>query len=299
MTSGGVNLIEMVQCHLFSTLQSMICAQTRKGAGRRKVSRPALLLVVVAALTVIVGPPRAQGTDTIYFKDGTRTFCEGTAREKNDEVHCEYDGGLLIYRKSDVDSIERGRSAGVENAAKPALEVEPGPVHPRAAGPSPIPEPALSAAPDRLSGSAFYDPRRPKKYWSSETRHHDTLSEAIAALAEEFNRPAAWVAEHMGDSNQLSDVRASIAAGLAQPASGAAGPDPPQGAGIAFYDPRRPQKYMTGPDGRHNSFKEAVEALAGEFDRPAGWVERHMGDSNDVDQIRQNLRNAQNAERTP
>lgn len=277
----------------------MIWARTSEGAGRRKLGRPALMMVAVAALTVIFGPLRAQGSDTIYFKDGTRTLCEGTAREKNDEVHCEYDGGLLIYRKSDVDSIERGRSVGPENASKPTHEVEPGPLPPKAAVPSPASEPALSAAPDRPSGSAFYDPRRPKKYWSSETRHHDTLPEAIAALAKEFNRPVAWVAEHMGDSNQLSDVRASIAAGLAQPVSGAAGSDPAQGAGIAFYDPRRPQKYMTGPDARHNSFKEAVEALAGEFDRPSGWVEKHMGDSNDVDQIRQNLRNAQNAGRTP
>jgi hypothetical protein len=291
--------MNMAQCHLFSILQGMICARTNDGAGRRKLGRPALMMVAAAALTAIVGLLRAQGSDTIYFKDGTRTLCEGTAWEKNDEVHCEYDGGLLIYRKADVDSIERGRSLGPETASNPTQEVEAGPLHPRAAGPSPASEPALSAAPDRPSGSAFYDPRRPKKYWSSETRHHDTLSEAIAALAEEFNRPAAWVAEHLGDSNQLSDVRASMAAGLAQPVSGAEGSSPAQGAGIAFYDPRRPQKYMTGRDARHNSFKEAVEALTGEFDRPAEWVERHMGDSNDVDQIRQNLRNAQNAERRP
>jgi hypothetical protein len=263
------------------------------------MGRRVLMMAGVAALTVAAGPLRAHGSDTIYFKDGTRTFCAGTAWEKNDEIHCEYDGGLLIYRKSDVDSIERGRSVGVENASNPAQEVEPGPLPPKAAVPSAASKPALSAASDRPSDSAFYDPRRPKKYWSSETHHHDTLAEAIAALAEEFNRPAAWVAEHMGGSNLLSDVRASIASGLAQPVSAAASSDPAPGAGIAFYDPRRPQKYMTGPDARHHSFKEAVQALAGEFDKPAGWVERHMGDSNDVDQIRQNLRNAQNAERSP
>jgi hypothetical protein len=56
---------------------------------------------------------------------------------------------------------------------------------------------------------------------------------------------------------------------------------------------------MTGSNARHNSFKEAIEALARDFNKPADWVERHMGESNDVDQIRQNLKDAQHAELAP
>jgi hypothetical protein len=46
---------------------------------------------------------------------------------------------------------------------------------------------------------------------------------------------------------------------------------------------------MTGPDARHDSFQEAVEALASDFGKPADWVEQNMGDSNDVNQIRKSL----------
>jgi hypothetical protein len=150
--------------------------------------------------------------------------------------------------------------------------------------------------PQKSSGIAFYDPRRPKKYWSSESGHHDTFRDAISALAEEFNRPAAWVEENLGDSNDLNDVRQNLASRLSASASGDAAPVPTQTVPVEFYNPRRAQKYMTGPDAKHNSFQEALEALARDFNKPADWVEGNMGDSNDVDQIRQNLKNAQAAE---
>jgi hypothetical protein len=59
---------------------------------------------------------------------------------------------------------------------------------------------------------------------------------------------------------------------------------------MEFYNPRRAPKYMTGPDAGHDSFQEAVEALAHEFGKPADWVEQNMGDSNDVNQIRKSLK---------
>ena len=47
---------------------------------------------------------------------------------------------------------------------------------------------------------------------------------------------------------------------------------------------------MTGPNARHDGFQDALNALAREFNQPPEWVEQNMGDSNDVDQIRENLR---------
>ena len=77
----------------------------------------------------------------------------------------------------------------------------------------------------------LYDPRRPKKYWSSESRHHDTFREAIAALAEDYNRPAAWIEENLGDSNELSDIRETLAARIAK--ASAANPASAPGCGAA------------------------------------------------------------------
>jgi len=252
-----------------------------------------LLRMVMAALigwwlTMAEGGWVEAG-DTIYFKDGMRTVCEGNALEKGDEIHCEYDGGLLIYRKSDVARIEKGRSIEPEPGAKDVQEVAPPPARVTPSIPAPTPGIAAPAPPPKPQGIAFYDPRRSKKYWTSETRHHDTFRDAILALSEEFNRPVSWIEANMGDSNDLNDVRETLAMRLSESSATSADPAAAPEAAIEFYNPRRAQKYMTGPDARHDSFQEAVEALARDFGKPADWVEQNMGDSNDVNQIRKSL----------
>src|SRR5512143_745528 len=59
-------------------------------------------------LLTVIGFDVAEGGDSIYFKDGMRTVCKNRAWEDKDEVRCEYDGGVLIYPKSDVIRIEKG-----------------------------------------------------------------------------------------------------------------------------------------------------------------------------------------------
>jgi len=252
------------------------------------------LRLVMTALTgwwlTMAGSGWIEAGDTIYFKDGMRTICEGHALEKGTEVHCEYNGGLLIYRKSDVSSIEKGRSIEPEPDAKIVHEVVPPPARVTPSIPAPTPRIAAPPAPpQKPQGIVFYDPRRPKKYWTSETRHHDTFRDAILALSEEFKRPVSWIEENMGDSNDLNEVRETLAMRLSVPSATSADPAAAPGAAIEFYNPRRAKKYMTGPDARHDSFQEAVEALARDLGQPTGWVEQNMGDSNDVDQIRKSL----------
>lgn len=250
-------------------------------------------VVGFAALTVMAAPAGAAGSTVIYFKDGTRTLCTNEVLEQAGDILCEYDGGLLIYRASDVARIEKGRSLEPERHSPEPPGGEP-------QQPPPTPAPASgtvsSAAPPGPRGVPFYDPRRPKKYWSSATRHHDTLREAIAAFAEEFNRPLTWVEENLGDSNDLSDVRATLADRLSVPADAAGGPAETADPALEFYHPRRPHKYMTGPETGHDSFRAAIEALARDFDRPAEWIERHMGESNDVHDIRRSLKSARDDE---
>jgi hypothetical protein len=259
--------------------------------------RTVLWVAALISLPAPAGFDVAECGDTIYFKDGMRTECQSRAWEEKDEVRCEYGGGLLIYPKSDVSHIEKGPAVEEEAALKKDRE--------QALNPPPRTTPALSRKPapptsslKSSPGILFYDPRRPKKYWSSATGHHDSYREAIAALAAEFDRPTQWIEENMGDTNDLEEVRANLSASKQAPTPAAPGSPPDaEGAGITFYNPRRPQKYWTAEDARHNTFAEAVAAFAREFEEPASWIEAHMGDSNDLGSIRRALREAQHAEK--
>jgi protein involved in ribonucleotide reduction len=265
-------------------------------AGWRKMQRSLLVTTArIGLLSAMAGGGWVEAGDTIYFRDGMRTVCEGNALEKGDEVHCEYEGGLLVYRKSDVERIEKGRSVEPELDAKNLQEAAPQPAAVTPSLPPPTPQIASPVSPPPISpskppGIAFYDPRRPQKYWTSETGRHDTFRDAILALSEEFNRPAAWIEENMGDSNDLNNIRETLAMRISESSAASANPVAATETTVEFYNPRRAKKYMTSPDARHDSFQEAVDALARDFDMPADWVEQNMGDSNDVDRIRKNLK---------
>lgn len=59
--------------------------------------------------------------------------------------------------------------------------------------------------------------------------------------------------------------------------------------GLEFYNPRRPQKYWTSAVAKHQTFKEAIAALAKQYDRSPDWIKQQMGETNDLDEIHQNL----------
>lgn len=69
-------------------------------------------------------------------------------------------------------------------------------------------------------------------------------------------------------------------------------PDVSQTKGLEFYNPRRPQKYWTTEASKHHTFKEAVASLAKAYDRSPEWIQHHMGNTNDLYEIHQNLRNS-------
>jgi len=255
-------------------------------------------MVAFIGLLTPVGFDVAEGGDSIYFKDGMRTVCKNRAWEEKDEVRCEYDGGLLIYPKSDVIRIEKGLPVEDDTVGEKKPEQESKPVSKAAAAVSPPQRVESSAASKPSSGVLFYDPRRTKKYWSSQTGRYDSYRDAIAGLAAEFERPAQWIEENMGDTNDLEEIRDNLSA-KKRPAPSAPvdASDGPKSGGIEFYNPRRPQKYWTAQDARHNTFTEAMAAFAREFGKPADWIETHMGDSNDLELIRNALRDAQVAEK--
>jgi hypothetical protein len=263
----------------------------------RSPCRPALrwaALLLAVASSALLGAQRA-GADIIHFKDGMKTVCQEKAWEEKDEVRCEYGGGVLIYPKADVQTIER-RHAPDPPAEPPEKQVArvPGPPPPTPSAPPPARALALPHVRPNASAVLFYDPRRPKKYWSSPTGQHDSYREAVSALAAEFDRPAEWVEQHMIDSNDLMEIRRHLedrrAAGdETQSATGA-----PAETAIEFYNPRRPAKYWTSENAHHHSLPEALQALAREFAETPEWVESHMPESNDLNAIRKSLTRAQN-----
>ena len=253
----------------------------------------ALLLAVVS--TLLFGAQRA-GADIIHFRDGMKTVCQGKAWEEKDEVRCEYGGGVLIYSKADVQTIERRPDPVPPPTAPPENQATlvPGPASVPSSAAPPARVLALPHTRPNASGVLFYDPRRPKKYWSSPTRQHDSYREAVFALAADFDHPVEWVEQHMIDSNDLMEIRHHLddrrAAGdETQSATGA-----PAETAIEFYNPRRPAKYWTSETAHHNSLAEALQALARDFSETPEWVESHMPESNDLNVIRQSLTQAQN-----
>jgi len=260
---------------------------------RWQTVRSAALLLAVAS-TALLGAQRA-GADIIHFRDGMKTVCQGKAWEEKDEVRCEYGGGVLIYPKADVQTIERRKAPDppTDSPENQAVRV-PGPASEPPSAPPPARALALPQGRPNASGVLFYDPRRPKKYWSSPTRPHDSYREAVSALADDFDRPGEWVEQHMIDSNDLMEIRRHLedrrAAGdETQSATGA-----PAETVVEFYNPRRPAKYWTSENAHHNSLAEALQALARDFAETPEWVESHMADSNDLNVIRQSLTQARN-----
>ena len=66
----------------------------------------------------------------------------------------------------------------------------------------------------KTSGILFYDPRRTYKYWvSSESKHH-TLDEAIDTLANQYARSTEWIINHLGETNDLTEIHRNLKAGL-------------------------------------------------------------------------------------
>jgi hypothetical protein len=263
------------------------------GCPRWQIVRSAAMLLAVAS-TTLLGTQRAAA-DIIHFKDGMRTVCQGKAWEEKDEVHCEYDGGVLIYPKADVETIERRPSPGPPTAPpeKQAVRV-PGPAPATPSAPPPARAVALPQSRPNDGTVLFYDPRRPQKYWSSPARHHDSYREAISALAADFDRPAEWVEQHMIDSNDLMEIRRHLEERRAAGDETQPDTETPAEKSIEFYNPRRPAKYWTSETAHFNSMAEAVQALAREFSETPEWVESHMGESNDLNVIRQSLSQAKN-----
>ena len=220
--------------------------------------------------------------DIIYFNDGMKTICQEKAWEEGEEIKCEYDGWILTYQKKDVQRILKTvpekppEEQGSKTQAVQKNETD---------------KPLKNASPAAPGGIAFYDPRRPYKYWTSPTSKHGSFQEAIDALAQQYQRSPEWIQSHMGDTNDLDQIHHNLANPDANNHNTSIESASEKSPGLEFYNPRRAYPYWTSETSKYKTFKEAIDALAKTYNSSPEWIQENMGATNDLNEIHRNLAN--------
>jgi hypothetical protein len=271
-------------------------------------------LVIIFCLIILI--PFDAAADIIFFKDGMKTVCQEKAWEEAGEVRCEYGGAVLSYQKTDVIRIEKTvieKQPESLPAKDPEMQIK---AAAKQAAPDPkikIPDPSgkkssASKNPKIFSkkldssetkGLEFYNPRRPQKYWTSAVSKHRSFKEAIATLAKHYDRSPEWIQHHMGDTNDLSEIHQNLSSGKLNAPLELPEDQEEKIPETLFYNPRRMQKYWTSASSKHNTLKEAIAAMAKEYERTPQWVQQYMGTTNNLSEIHQNLANQKEAETSP
>jgi len=240
----------------------------------------------------------ASKADTIYFKDGLKTICQERAWEENDQVKCEFAGWVITYQKSDVLQIIKSKSDVLQiiksTRPKGSTEVQ---KETRTSRDKTATQETPNKS-DRLKkdGTAFYDPRRDKKYWVDQNSGYANYEDAIQALAKKYNRSPEWIRTHMGDSNDLEEIHRNLTDSISAPQVPDVSSETAKTSGIVFYNPRRTYPYWTSLSEKFKSYKEALQALAREYGRPPKWIQENMGKTNDLAEIHRNLQARKAAE---
>lgn len=262
--------------------------------------------IALAYLAIFLVPLNVDA-DIIYFKDGMKTVCEGRAWEEGKEVKCEYQGLILTYQKNDVDRIEKieieqpsaqnqAPSKTTPGLAKQSPKIKQPSSKKKAASKKELQSQANNAGSLKTVGLEFYNPRRSHKYWTSKSAKHNTFKEAVAALAEQYGRSPEWIQHHMGTTNDLDEIHRNLASRKQNAPAKIQMDENEKAPEILFYDPRRSHKYWTSATAKHNTFKEAISALAEKYERSMDWVQQHMGNTNNLNDIHQNLANSKLSE---
>ncbi|MEE9536095.1 MAG: hypothetical protein V3V51_01520 [Desulfobacterales bacterium] len=259
--------------------------------------------IALVYLAIILVPLNISA-DIIFFKDGMKTVCHDRAWEEDGEIKCEYNGSILTYQKNDVLRIEKIKiDKEFEKPSKKSralLKTTSTPAKQSPEAKQPAPEKELqnltnNAGSIKTKGLIFYNPRRPQKYWTLKTAKHNTFKEAVAALAKQYDRSPDWIQHHMGNTNDLDEIHRNLTNSKLNAPAKIQEVDYEKAPEILFYNPRRPQKYWTSATAKHNTFKEAISTLAKEYDRSQEWVQQHMGNTNNLNEIHQNLANHKSA----
>jgi hypothetical protein len=272
-----------------------------------------LLLSIVGSMTAA-----NASADRVVLKDGT---VEESDRvwESDTYVHFILKGTQAVeirYAKEIVERIERADGVSHGISSERSGNITPNPTPSKGSAPSMaspdkaaasqglVPPPATQMTEvketeldrsiiERNRGLTLYDPRRPQRYWTDRQSKHATHAAAMAALAAQYERPEAWVEEHLGEENDLGAIHAHLIAAVEAEAT------PPKDqlvpaddADPLFHDPRRPLAYQTGINCFFDNRNEALNDLASQYRQPIEWVEANMGQSNTLRLVHENLARA-------
>jgi hypothetical protein len=61
-----------------------------------------------------------------------------------------------------------------------------------------------------FEGIEFYNPRREQKYRTGKMIGHNTLQEALQALAKQYDVSTEWIESNMGNTNDLDTIHRNI-----------------------------------------------------------------------------------------
>lgn len=148
----------------------------------------------------------------------------------------------------------------------------------------------------------FYTKTKAAPYSIGDGRTFKKQAEAVKALAQKYGRSSAWVHLYLGESNDLKIIHSNLTKASHQPAQqveaeGAFDNRPRLDDGTApapnrltFYNPRRTEKYWISHTQRYNALEDALHALAQQYGVTIEWIDQHMGSTNDLALIHQNIK---------
>lgn len=144
----------------------------------------------------------------------------------------------------------------------------------------------------------FFLGEQERPYQVQPGRRYSTLEDAVSALSEIYGKPKDWIKKNMGGSNELNVIHKNLLEAISKNGEGTKETSerktvvfPELGVSnkTQFYDPRRAEKYWTGKMTRNNSLKDAINALAKQYDVSPEWIEAHMGNTNLLVEIHKNI----------
>lgn len=146
----------------------------------------------------------------------------------------------------------------------------------------------------------FFNQNEAYPYRTGQDKAFRTQTEALQALAAQYGRSVQWVQDHFGMANDLKTIHANLAKAASKPAEEQrenqnvhekidATDLMHRPRGLQFYNPRRKEKYWIGKTQRYNSLNEAMAALANQYNVTVEWIESHMGNTNNLNEIHKNI----------
>jgi hypothetical protein len=226
--------------------------------------------------------------DTIYLKDGTKVRA-AKVWEEGDVIRFsleDYEGIIITYSKEIVERIEKDKAPAETRPPKQDDTVS---ENQKSAATGETAKPPQGAAQSEKSakaddqtegGAGHAETTQPEKTGQSNTGIQTPMEQPRPNTAAKTEKPAQTAPSRANSQSSDQTLTKKV------PAEGISYR---QMDGILFYNPRRPYKYWTGPNARHHTLKEALAALAKQFDRDPQWVAEHLGKTNNLGDIYRNL----------